>query len=235
MSTDRADPQTLALERLSALVDGELDHTAVAQACAHWREDSASRSTWHAYQLIGDVLRSEDLASDASRDSAFLISLRAKLAAEPVVVAPEPLLAPPEAEQPIVVRVANGAATTVRSSRSSRWSWMAPSAVAAGFVMVAGVLMVSRNGDLSIASVKPGTELATAGPAVTLPETLVPPAKVLAPTITQPPQTILVDSTMIRDARLDRYLAAHKQFAGSSVLGVPSVFLRNATADASNR
>ena len=41
---------------------------------------------------------------------------------------------------------------------------------------------------------------------------------------------------LIRDAKLDRYLAAHKQFSGSSVLGVPSNFLRDAAAsDAPSR
>ena len=49
------------------------------------------------------------------------------------------------------------------------------------------------------------------------------------------PQSLVVDGRLIRDARLERYLAAHKQFAGSSVLGVPSGFLRNAAADAPNR
>lgn len=234
MSTDRADPQILALERLSALVDGELEPTAVGQACAHWREDAASRSTWHAYQLIGDVLRSDDLASDASRDSAFLASLRVKLAAEPVVLAPQPLPAPPEADEPIVVRVANGAASSVRSSRPSRWSWMAPSAVAAGFVVVAGVMMVSRNGDVPIAAGKSDNVVVATSRSGALPAAQ-PMTPSLVPASALQPQTLLVDPTMIRDARLDRYLAAHKQFAGSSVLGVPSVFLRNATADASNR
>jgi len=40
---------------------------------------------------------------------------------------------------------------------------------------------------------------------------------------------------IVRDARLDRYLAAHQQFAGTSALGVPSGFLRNAVAEAPNR
>ena len=40
---------------------------------------------------------------------------------------------------------------------------------------------------------------------------------------------------MIRDAQLDRYLAAHKQFAGTSALGVPSAFLRGATLDTASR
>ena len=41
---------------------------------------------------------------------------------------------------------------------------------------------------------------------------------------------LVANGKLIRDARLDRYLAAHKQFAGSSALGVPSGYLRNATA-----
>jgi sigma-E factor negative regulatory protein RseA len=46
---------------------------------------------------------------------------------------------------------------------------------------------------------------------------------------------LVANGSLIRDARLDRYLAAHKQFAGSSALGVPSGYLRNATAIESAR
>ena len=49
------------------------------------------------------------------------------------------------------------------------------------------------------------------------------------------PQTFVASGQVIRDARLDRYLAAHKQFAGSSALGVPSAYLRNATVEVSGR
>ncbi len=49
------------------------------------------------------------------------------------------------------------------------------------------------------------------------------------------PQALVASGQMIRDARLDRYLAAHKQFAGSSALGVPSGLLRNATAEVTGR
>ena len=45
----------------------------------------------------------------------------------------------------------------------------------------------------------------------------------------------VANGTLIRDARLDRYLAAHQQFSGSSVLGVPSAFLRSATASGADR
>src|SRR5882757_3475265 len=80
-----------ALERLSALVDGELDSDATAQACGHWRENGELRSSWHAYHVIGDVLRSDDLACDPARDAGFLQAFRARLKDEPVVLAPQPL------------------------------------------------------------------------------------------------------------------------------------------------
>src|ERR1043165_4464573 len=80
-----------ALESLSALSDGELDSSAVARACAAWRDDARLRSAWHAYQLIGDVLRSEDRACRPAHDARFMVALRSRLAAEPVVLAPETL------------------------------------------------------------------------------------------------------------------------------------------------
>jgi len=104
---------------LSALADGEAE--GADHACARWREDEGLRRDWHAYQLIGDVMRSEDLAVPASRDAAFLAGIRARLAAEPVVLAPQ---APARRRQP----------------------WLLPVAAAAGFVVVAGVLVVARMG-----------------------------------------------------------------------------------------
>ena len=213
-----------ALENLSALTDGEIDGGAVAQACAAWRDDAPTRSTWHAYQLIGDVLRSDDLASDPRHDAAFLAALRARLATEPVVLAPQPIAEP---AQPAVRHVAN-------SGRSARWSWMAPSAVAAGFVMVAGALFVTRGPVPNApAGSAPETTLArsfggTGAQGVSVP--------MLAATEANPvPQTSAANGKLIRDPRLDRYLSAHKQFAGSSALGVPSGFLRNAAVEAPNR
>jgi sigma-E factor negative regulatory protein RseA len=37
---------------------------------------------------------------------------------------------------------------------------------------------------------------------------------------------------MVRDARLEELLAAHKEFGGASALQMPSGFLRNATFEA---
>ncbi|MFT3956792.1 MAG: sigma-E factor negative regulatory protein [Piscinibacter sp.] len=194
-------------EHLSALVDGELASEDVRRACAAWRGDAVSRQTWHAYQLIGDVMRSDDLASPPARDEAFLQRLRERLSDEPVVLAPQ---AAPAAAG---LMVANG-------RRLRRWH--AGAAVAAGFVAVAGVLVVTRE-----PAPQPVPALASAPPAV------VPVVASADGGVEQ--ATFVTDGKVIRDARLDRYLAAHKNFAGASALGVPSAFLRSATTDASKR
>ena len=209
MSSD-SERDAVALERLSALVDGELEGDAIAQACGHWRESGDARASWHAYHVIGDVLRSDDLACDPARDAGFIEALRARLKDEPVVLAPQPL---PQRRS---------------DARSGRWSWKAPTAVAAGFVVVAGALLLTRGPVNEV----PGVGLAQVVPAA---------QPVLASALPGPttgasePQRLVATGQLIRDARLDRYLAAHKQFAGSSALGVPSGFLRNATAIENDR
>ena len=75
-------------ERLSALMDGELTGAELDRACGHWRDAPDSRATWHAFHLIGDVLRSDDLAGGAERNAAFVESLRVRMRAEHVVLAP---------------------------------------------------------------------------------------------------------------------------------------------------
>ena len=206
-------------ERLSALVDGETDGAASDAACAGWRVDAEVRRTWHAWQLIGDVLRSEDLASSAARDQRFLVALRARLATEPVVLAPAALLP---------VLESTHAGRRASSSRRVAVRWMLPSAIAAGFMLVIGTFAVLR----PIGSpANPATAVAqAAGVEVASPLREVSVRESAAPT-----SAAVVNGKLIRDARLDRYLAAHKQFAGTSALGVPSAFLRSATVDAEPR
>jgi sigma-E factor negative regulatory protein RseA len=227
---------TVALERLSALVDGELDHDAAARACVHWRESGGSRASWHAYQLIGDVLRSDDLASDPAHDARFLAALRARLADEPVVLALQPLESATHAVVEAEHRAGSGLA-----ARSRRWKWVGPSAVAAGFVLVAGALMVARAPD-TLPGLQPGVPLADAG-STRAGSTRAVSANDGAGAATTPDvtttsgntQTFAPSGALIRDPRLDRYLAAHQQFAGTSALGVPSAFLRSATVSGPDR
>jgi sigma-E factor negative regulatory protein RseA len=198
-------------QRLSALVDGECGSDAADDLCRAWRDDAALRETWHAYNLIGDVLRSEDLAHPSGRDEAFLAALRRRMADEPVVLAPAPVRA---------------AAPQVSPARRAGVRW-APLAAAAGFVAVAGVLVSGRLG--TPGAVDSRVPLAAAPAAVTpVAASSMPGAEA------EPPAVIVTDGKLIRDAHLDRYLAAHKQFGGSAV-AVPGIVLRSAATVAPAR
>mgnify|MGYP001420548697 CR=1 FL=1 len=197
-------------EQLSALADGELGVNEVARACANWRTGGSAQATWHAYHLIGDVLRSDDLASRPRTDRAMLEKLRERLAGEPVVLAPGPTLPRTVANRP----------------QRNSWPWAALSAVAAGFAAVAGVLIVVGGTSVDSGTVKIGLSDGA------LPATL---ARAASRPFEQTLQPVFADGRLVRDARLDQYLDAHKHFSGVSALGVPSTFLRGATSDATNR
>ncbi|MCR5866991.1 sigma-E factor negative regulatory protein [Aquincola sp. J276] len=229
---DRLDQQARR-QALSDLMDGAVDAGGAARACAAWREDGASRADWYAYHLIGDVLRSDDLAHRPLRDEAFLASLRSRLASEPVVLAPQP--APPSApRQEAPRRVANGASV----GRRSLWrrAWAAPSAVAAGFMAVAGVLVVTRVAEVPVSPSSSVIAGGTAVPGVGTPG-IQPVSTVSQPLVAASPAPVAVpvaNGKLIRDARLDQYLAAHKQYGGS-VLAMPVVSVRSAAPAAPDR
>jgi sigma-E factor negative regulatory protein RseA len=175
-------------QALSALMDGDLPAGELTAAIASWSNDVDARAGWHAYHLIGDVLRSDDLAARPTHDEAFLHALRGRLAQEPAPSALTPLLAaaphraadPGLAEQPAARRRAAG--------------WLiAPAAVAAGFVVVAGIMVVTK---VMAPDPTAAPQLASAQPAT--------------------PAT--TSTLLVRDARLDRYLAAHRSL-GNGLAG----------------
>lgn len=210
------------LEQLSALADGELDDASAALACAGWRSEADLRGSWHAYQLIGDVLRSDDLAVDPTRDAAFLSAFRDRLAREPVVIAPrlDPLRRPAATQL-----------SRLRTGSGGGWMWKAGSAVGAGFVAVAGVFMLTRSGEPAapVAATLARAEAPVAASGS------VPESRPLALESGAAMATLVSNGSVVRDARLDSYLAAHKQFAGSSALVVPSAFRRSAAVDSQGR
>lgn len=186
----RADTRTW----LSALADGDVQ--AADRACGSWRADADARRTWHAYQLIGDVMRSEDLARPAARDAAFLAGLRERLAAEPVVFAPQP--------------------TPATAPARRRQPWLLPVAAAAGFVVVAGVLVVAR---VSQPGAETGVGLATATP----------PAGVVlvGNSVARPVGTGVAGEILLRDQQLDEYLRAHQSARGGVAVAAPGGALRH--------
>jgi sigma-E factor negative regulatory protein RseA len=196
-ATDPATGDDVAGAWLSAATDG--DPQALEKLCAAWRDDAQARSRWHTYHLIGDVLRSDDLAVAPARDEAFLRRLRQTMADEPVVLAP--------ARKPAARRLSS--------------AWMVPATVAAGFVVVAGVLVVSR------------TELATQQPAVPMAALSSPDlaARQVGTAIPAPMATPVAAGSqdmrgLLRDARVDEFLRAHQAARGGLALVVPVQGLR---------
>ncbi|MDZ5456564.1 sigma-E factor negative regulatory protein [Azohydromonas lata] len=210
MPDDRHDPSQPE-QALSALMDGELDSAAAARLADACRGDARLRAAWHSYHLIGDVMRSQDLAQRPAHDAAFLSRLRERLADEPVLLAPQP------------VAVAAAAPSGQRRWRLPRRAWAA-SAVAAGAMAVGGVLVATRLQDTVLPPPGGGAVVAQAPRA---PQALV---GTTLPVAGAPEATPVVqaDDRLLRDARLDRYLSAHKQWGSS--FATPVVAVHNAAA-----
>lgn len=74
-------------EKISTLMDGELDRDAAMQAIRHLGQDYGRRETWDHYHLIGDVLRGES-SGEITRRQKSAEAIFAKLADEPTVLVP---------------------------------------------------------------------------------------------------------------------------------------------------
>lgn len=204
-------------QQLSALMDGESDAPSLAAACACWREEPSARRDWHDWHLIGDVLRSDDLACDPQRDAAFVAAVRERLAGEPVVVAPFEQEARPS-------RVPRPAATKL---------WVG--GVAAGLALVAGALVLTAESPPATPALVARTP--AAAPADGLPsaaDASGAAGSTLAATSAQL-QVVPAGEQLFRDARLDRYLAAHRLFVGTPAPAPYSGFVRPAVAEAAPR
>lgn len=159
---------------LSALTDGELPASqhesarALDAALAHWSAHAEAREAWSTYHTIGDVMRSEELAAHSGGDETFLQALRARLADEPVVLAPGPLAREGEpADGAAAVSADAGAGDGSSARRRAHWrvpAWLGASAAAAGVAAVAVVTWVVQVQD----EAPGGTTLASA-PAATAP------------------------------------------------------------------
>jgi len=168
--SDRYSDSEATREVLSALADGQAQAHEVARACAAWKDDPDARAVWHSYQLIGDVMRSEDLAQ-ASPSSAFLQNFRERLAQEPVVLVPAAAAANRSAASVAVAARQNLEAERAMARQPvalKRRTWLGPVGVAAGFVMVVGALVsslgieqgaVGTGADLSLAQIQGGATI----------------------------------------------------------------------------
>jgi sigma-E factor negative regulatory protein RseA len=185
-------------EQVSDLVDDHLADDVCAQAFEAILGDGEALQTWHTYQVIGDVLRSAELAPTRS-DLAFWERLQCKLEDEPA--------------RPVVKEVEEfpSVDTSLASVNASVFRWKIAAGVASfAFVGVVGMSLWAQSDQFR------GTQMAA--------QTVVAPSAPVA--------LVAADTssgTMLRDARLDELMAAHRQLGGHSALQVPAGFMRNAT------
>jgi len=77
-------------DKISALMDGELDEKSAAEAIDWLGRDGDALRVWRAYHLISDAMRDGCLLSDG-----FAARVAARLSAEPALLAPARLQAEP--------------------------------------------------------------------------------------------------------------------------------------------
>jgi sigma-E factor negative regulatory protein RseA len=195
-------------EMISALVDGQLRGEAFGRGVEAAATEPLARSAWQTYHLVGDVLRSGELAMGTS-PATFLAGFQARLQSElqsgtgpegainyiAIGDLPEPAAAGFELKPGVRAEAANDG--------NFRWKLVAGLASLAAVVAigwgVVGGFPEPQQGQLARAAA-PGPAAATNA------------------------------QVMIRDPRLDELLAAHRQFgADASALQTPAGFLRNAT------
>ncbi|SAL29754.1 sigma E factor negative regulatory protein [Caballeronia peredens] len=171
-------------ERMSAFVDGEsLDEIGnISQFLAELKSDE--RAAWSAYHLIGDALRSDDLAASPARSSAFMTAFSARFEAEAHVLAPAAL--PAKARGGMLRRRVVPAFAVAAAAATLTW------------IVVPQLQGVDSHGGAQVASIAPADSVQRVALAS------VPAATTRAP---------VVEANIIRDADLDQYLVAHQQFS----------------------
>lgn len=214
-----------AREQVSALVDGQLESREFAPTLQACEDDVTLLAAWRDYHLIGDVLRSPALGAKGG-DLAFLARMQVRLAAEPVMSGPGSTDAVLESSL-VLPHDAPATARQPSAANEANFKWK----LVAGFASMAAVAVIAFNslapaitsGEQLAGSVAPATVLA----GVNGTSTPAPDPAASTQVLVRSPQ-----GTMVRDARLEELLAAHKEFGGASALQMPSGFLRNATFEA---
>ncbi|WP_322009844.1 sigma-E factor negative regulatory protein [Paraburkholderia sp. J12] len=195
-------------EHLSAFVDGEF--TAGERQNGFFSElDQDSRKVWSEYHLIGDVLRSDDLALSAAASQSFMAGFAARFEAEPHVLAPAALPA---------AREGRDGASRVGRILALRHRVVPTLAVAAAAATLTWIVVPQMR----------GAGLASGGAQVAAVSAQGDGVQRVAMNAA-PMQTAAVqDGNIIRDARLDEYLEAHQQFAQQPVMSDSMPLIRAA-------
>ena len=188
-------------ERLSAFVDGESLEGSdnIGQLLSGFTNQD--RASWLDYHVIGDALRSDDLATSPAASSAFMNSFSARFAAEAHVFAP----------------AAMPAAVTERARANVFRRRVIPAfAVAAAAAMLTWIVVPQLQG---FDTHSRGVQVASLSSDNVQRVSMAPSAGTGSP---------VVEANIIRDASLDQYLEAHQQFSQQPVMPGSMPFIRAA-------
>lgn len=216
---------------LSALVDGEIDPAELDQMLAEFGEQSDAFANWHAYQVIGDVLRSSAAAVSRQAPQAFLADVHAKLRIEADVQSADLSEAP---KHPTRISAAGHPQVFAANDAVFRWK------LVAGLASLAAVMAVGWTvlGSAPAGAGGSDAQLALTAPASSRNASPSAQAAAAAATSLSAGAAMVVNTTqgpLIRDAQLEALMAEHRQNGGMSALQMPAGFLRNATYEAPGR
>jgi sigma-E factor negative regulatory protein RseA len=189
-------------ELVSRMLDGEMSDMQLDALLARLKSDDGKqiKEAWDNYHLLGDVLRSDDLAVSFSPD--FSAKMAASLVAEPILIAPKALI------------LASDDANRLQKSRY--WALTSVAAtVMLGFLMAPQIIPLLPSTaavDSSMAKLEqteqfaaPGVKLATNS---NLNTSQISKDAEFAPKLENQVE-------MLRDPRLDSYLLAHQKVSPS--------------------
>ena len=200
-------------EVISALADGQLSGDEFVRAMNLLESSSENRSTWHAYHVVGDMLRMGEVPA-VQRDYAFLQRLQSTLAHE---AAPSNNQVHPVFDSATSRLALPSKLAPAGNDAQFRWKAWGGLASICAVSFVSWQMYVGVDEQARFAQV--------AAPAETV--QVIVQAPVVAVAGNASPGG--ADSVMIRDPRLDALLAAHQQSGGASAFQNPTGFVRSAT------
>ena len=199
----------MSKEQISAFADGELAETHIDLALAALRQPEAQQ-TWDLYHQIGDTLRSEEMAFSLSEH--FAAKMAARLAAEPLILAPQAAQGALEPAAALVNAAhANGASKHPVMPRQFMRRFGVPGvAVAAAVAAIVFVAvpqhpaLTNPNGDNALATATTGGSGSTAS---------VVNVATASGSLQRAGQISALSQQGERDANIDEYLVAHQRFS----------------------
>lgn len=199
LSSSSAAPNAVGVpgEELSAWLDGELDPEAAQPLLDGLLRRDAGRAQFDEWCLVGDALRSHEVA--AGHSPQLCARIAKAIESEATLLAPRALAGTRHRSSALARHIASGAA------------------IAAAAAVVVLVAVPQLRGSLSTAP----TQLAgAASPGSSAPVALV------VPTGANSGANGGTNSATNRNPRLDPYIEAHRDFSGAGIMPAAAVYLR---------